>query len=458
MPIEIPKLSFELAPNVGPAIERSRTKLERLEKKLNASAFPQAMVEQAYEQWIQGNHGYFQRGIGANRLVALLLHHSELAADNALEVAIFRAAEAFPSRTLVIGLMAWCKLNWSRANGSAYQVALNQASHALGLVGGGQSKLRYGIGPLLPFLQEKDGHDTIAAQIGRGEGAWDRFIQHIGLTDFEVSGEFFERVAKTHLYALMDDCPASEFNEVVVGTAHSLCDGRLDGVLLPLISSVIHQVEKLGVDHEEIMQLAIRKIGDPTSPNWLAVDGLSALEKKKVSEAAYILDQWVNELFLDRFWQLITDRGRQQYWKKRKKSMRDVRLAISDAYYHQLPAELKVGEYRKRLHRTSNNALLIFKIGERSFIEFGERASGPLQVVHSSSQNGLRLADALNRSSRSAPIASIIDPASLKFHSATGQLLIRHGSYFAEEGKLNHNTNWQLRLDQWFAWVNRKMR
>ena len=458
MSIEIPKLHFELAPNVGPSIERGRLKLERLERKLSASAFPPAMAEQAYEHWQKGNHHYFQRGIGANRLVAMLLHHPELSDDEQLKQAVSRASVDYPSRTMVIGLMAWCKLNWQRANRSDFQAALHHSSMALNLVADGESKLQHGIGPLLPFLQMPDGHDAFAERIGQSEGAWDAFIQEIGVTEFEVSGEFFERVAKKYVYTLMENCPTSEFNELIVGTIQSLCGARLEGVLLTLISSVVNRVEELGVDHEGIMQLAIRKIGDPTSPAWLAVDDLSELERKQVSAAANILDQWVNELFLDRFWQLITDRGRQKYWRRRKKSMRDVRLAISESYFGQLPSELRAGEYRKRLHRTSTNALLIFKIGEKSFIEYGERASGPLQVVNSSSMNGIRLADSLSRSSRSAPMASTIDPLSLKFYSSTKQHLIRYGSEFSEEGKLDHMTNWEQRLDQWFAWVNRKKR
>jgi hypothetical protein len=132
--------------------------------------------------------------------------------------------------------------------------------------------------------------------------------------------------------------------------------------------------------------------------------------------------------------------------------MRDVRIAISDQYFTTLPVDLKKQGFLKRIHATTGNALLIFRIGNRHFIEFGERASGPLQVIVRDSQQESYLEKTLLRTPRTGNVRTPINPQQLKFYSSSEQFLVKDGRCF-NYGKLNHSGNWETNLDFWFKQV-----
>ena len=182
--------------------------------------------------------------------------------------------------------------------------------------------------------------------------------------------------------------------------------------------------DKNGLDHEALQKFTLETIGEINSSAWLAVDDLSVNEKATVERAKEIVESWITELFLERFWNLIDDTKRRRFWTKYQKHMRDVRLAISDRYWASLPEDLRSIQYKSRLHATSDNALLIFRIKHRTFIEFGERASGPLQVIEDSSSYTATVQRLLERSTRTRRAPQHINPQDLKFYSRTDTILI----------------------------------
>ena len=127
----------------------------------------------------------------------------------------------------------------------------------------------------------------------------------------------------------------------------------------------------------------------------------------------------------------------------------EVRLAISDRYWANLPEDLRSIQYKSRLHATSDNALLIFRIKHKTFIEFGERASGPLQVIDNSSRHEDALKRSLAGSIRTKRAPQHIYPQDLKFYSKTDQILIDSSGRMRDFGKLNHAVNWEKRLARW---------
>lgn len=457
MPIPPPHLEFTLSPAVENRLNYLQVRVERLAQRTASLAFPPAEAEKALERWQARDWGYFDRGIGANRLINLLLNCAELHDDNRLFKAIEHAGKHFASRTFTLGLMAWCKLNWNSPLRTRYQAVLRSVASNLELFQNGKSRLTYGSGPLLPFLQDPKG-DEAFVQWCEEQGGWEGGVQALKLAASEVSGMFFAASAKRYMLHLLESCPTSEFNEVVLPFLLSLVSGSLrESSLLPIAALAIVECDQRGVDHEGLMSFTMKHLGDVSDPIWKSVEGLSDLERSWVAKAEDVLEHWLNEMFLGRFWDLIADRRRQNYWRGKQRMMRNVRLAISEGYFQALPSDVKEGNYLKRLHSTTGNALLIFSIGDRVFIEFGDRASGPLQVIEERAQYGLKLNALLDRSQRGG-LRVPFDPSVVKFYSATNHLLFPADAAPNPVGKMNHAGNWENRLDRWFRAMQLKQR
>jgi hypothetical protein len=449
MPV-LPQLEFVLLPGTEEKLSRGLIRLDRVARKIQNSAHSEDVARKALEEWNAGNLDYFQSGTGLNRLISLLVNEASLAAEMNFQEAISTCIKRYSSKTAVYGLMGWCKTNWNQSHISFYREQLELASDDLQLLPNGVSKLKYGLGPLLGLLIDRDGAEDFAANALKAESGWNGYISQIKLRDSEISGDFFKSASKNYMLQLLgQNQNLSRISTEALEFLERVNDSNLKKSLLYLTSLTITVFDEKGLDHEALQKLTLETIGEINSSAWLAVDNLSLNEKATVERAREIVESWITELFLERFWNLIDDTKRRRFWTKYQKHMRDVRLAISDRYWANLPEDLRSIQYKSRLHATSDNALLIFRIKHKTFIEFGERASGPLQVIDNSSRHEDALKRSLAGSIRTKRAPQHIYPQDLKFYSKTDQILIDSSGRMRDFGKLNHAVNWEKRLARW---------
>ena len=449
MPV-IPQLEFVLLPGTEEELSRGLIKLERAARKIQNAAHSEDVARKALEEWNAGNLDYFQSGTGLNRLISLLVNEASLVADKKFRKAISNGIGHYSSKTAVYGLMGWCKSNWNQSHIGFYREQLQVAADELQLLPNGVSKLKHGLGPLLGLFTDRDGAEDFAANALRASDGWIGYVAQMKLRDSDISGDFFKSASKSYLLQLLGQTQnRGRLSTEALEFLSQVKDSNLKQSLLYLTSLTITGFDKNGLDHEALQKFTLETIGEINSSAWLAVDDLSVNEKATVERAKEIVESWITELFLERFWNLIDDTKRRQFWTKYQKHMRDVRLAISDRYWASLPEDLKSLQYKSRLHATSGNALLIFRIKHRTFIEFGERASGPLQVIDRSSRQEEILQRQLNGSIRTKRAPQHVNPQNLKFYSKTDQILIDANRRMRDFGKLNHTAYWEERLAIW---------
>lgn len=449
MPV-IPQLEFVLLPGTEEELSRGLIKLERAARKIQNAAHSEDVARKALEEWNAGNLDYFQSGTGLNRLISLLVNEASLAADMNFQGALSTCIRLYSSKTAVYGLMGWCKSNWNQSHISFYREQLQVAAGELQLLPNGVSKLKYGLGPLLGLFIARDGAEDFAANALRASDGWSGYVAQLKLRDSDISGDFFKSASKSYLLQLLGQTQnRGRLSTEALEFLSQVKDSNLKQSLLYLTSLTITGFDEKGLDHEALQKFTLETIGEINSSTWLAVDDLSVNEKATVERAKEIVESWITELFLERFWNLIDDTKRRRFWTKYQKHMRDVRLAISNRYWANLPEDLRSIQYKGRLHATSENALLIFRIKHRTFIEFGERASGPLQVIEQSSSYTATVQRLLERSTRTRRAPQHINPQDLKFYSRTDTILIDAEFRMRDYGKLNHNTSWEKKLAYW---------
>lgn len=449
MPV-LPQLEFVLLPGTVDKFDRGLIRLERVARKMQNAAHSEDVARKSLEEWRAGNLDYFKSGAGLNRLISLLLNEGSLVSDMNFQGAISTCIQIYSSKTAVYGLMSWCKSNWNSEQIGFYRSNLLQAVDELKLLTNEESKLKHGIGPLLSFLVDRDGPENFAILAENHPEGWTGVINKFKLRDSEVSGDFFMIASKNYLQQLIELARDRSWDQSEIMTfLEHIKASNLHSRLLYLTSLAITTYDEYSLDHEALQKFTLDNLGEVNGSKWLQVDNLSGNEQKTVQHAKAIIESWITELFLERFWGLIDDKGRRRFWKKYQKHMRNVHLAISNKYWSALPDDLRSIQYKSRLHSTSENALLIFSLKNRTFIEFGERASGPLQVIEHGSKQEKRLNRLLAESIRTKHAPQITNPQYLKFYSRTDTILIDKNYRMREYGKLNHSGNWEEKLSYW---------
>ena len=202
MPV-LPQLEFVLLPGTEEKLSRGLIRLDRVARKIQNSAHSEDVARKALEEWNAGNLDYFQSGTGLNRLISLLVNEASLAAEMNFQEAISTCIKRYSSKTAVYGLMGWCKTNWNQSHISFYREQLELASDDLQLLPNGVSKLKYGLGPLLGLLIDRDGAEDFAANALKAESGWNGYISQIKLRDSEISGDFFKSASKNYMLQLL---------------------------------------------------------------------------------------------------------------------------------------------------------------------------------------------------------------------------------------------------------------
>ena len=214
----------------------------------------------------------------------------------------------------------------------------------------------------------------------------------------------------------------------------------------------IRQVDKLGLNSTGIQEQTMNAVGDVDAAIWYEIQELDENAKATVRKGKEILEGWINELFLERFWHIVEDPRRRAFWKRYTREMRDVKLVLDEYLFRQIRHQLGEGAYRQRVFHGQQGGLLLFRFRGKMFVEFGGQAGGALQVVPLDHPKWERLMGELYRyrSDRKRPGGGM---ATWDFKLyGTNQTIYKGGQVLSEYGKFNHAGRWETSLREWMSW------
>lgn len=275
------------------------------------------------------------------------------------------------------------------------------------------------------------------------------FLNEIGMRQTAIKSEYFEVVIKQISSILISRLSRSNNDlEKIISICNLQNDGYITKPLQVLfISRVILKVEKEQMFNYDVRHYALENIGDVDNQNWRLSTGLSNNELETINKAKNVLEGWMTELFLERFWKVIDDPRRRMFWKKYSNRMSNIKIIIDDDLYEKLDDTLKRKPYINRLYRGNTEALLIFEINNKLFIEFGGYGGGSLQVypLHDDSADNFILMKQSKRVNKNSK------PFNTKLWVGyrIDQNLMNYLNVVREYGRFAHRGNWENRLTKW---------
>ena len=193
-------------------------------------------------------------------------------------------------------------------------------------------------------------------------------------------------------------------------------------------------------------------VGGVDEAIWKGVGDLDPSEQDIVREAHGTLEGWVNELFLERFWNVVEDPRRRQFWREYVKEMRNVRLILEPYLYRQVSGVLGDPAYARRVSHGHSGGVLMFHFRRKLYVEFGGQAGGALQVIPKdhSDLSAVNRALEWHRADRGGFSREGMRLTVLKVYGKD-KLIYRGGRVISEFGKFNHQGDWESSLREWMA-------
>lgn len=192
---------------------------------------------------------------------------------------------------------------------------------------------------------------------------------------------------------------------------------------------------------EKTKSIAFEKIGDPIDEyKWGYWQGANDEDKRKIDLAREILNGWLNEQFIESFFNSVTmDKDRKRFWKnfinKRERGKVQVKMFLNDTELCSMkrnPRHSKhVGSRLCRLRGTALNSIVI-KYKKYIFVEFSHTGNALYVYRADSTQtpnitsNDLYITDLRNTS---LPLVASEKGGYYYFYGKEGRLIHREGSW-----------------------------
>lgn len=219
------------------------------------------------------------------------------------------------------------------------------------------------------------------------------------------------------------------------------------------IANMVTITEKFGLDvKDEIRTLANRIIGDPSiDSKWAPSLDLNEKDKRRLSEAREIMKRWVNERFVEFFFEYSVDnKYRRLFWKKLSEHITELR--INGTYFVRKRLEqnddireLLISNPKRFVRTNDSNTAVIMKIRDRYFIEYSEMGRASYCFL----ENNRRFLSIYNRSS--------FDPSSFIDGSMPVLFNREYKSAYnlKNEGRVSHRGEhlWIYAYAEWFRRV-----
>ena len=218
-----------------------------------------------------------------------------------------------------------------------------------------------------------------------------------------------------------------------------------------LVSKMIIQANQAAFANlqDKIKKFAFIQIGDPTIiAFWLPFENANESEKKEISEARNILDEWIAKQFIDIFFRLcINDVRRKRFWLKvASKNMVSFKVYGPIRTKNILKRDERIVDYlEERFNIVASSrdiSAFVLYIGDYMLIEFSDAG----YAFYAYKINGRSKPNMNNR---------LYSVDQLR-NGAMPMLVYRSGysiNYTNTEGRLTHNDgelNWEQVFEYWF--------
>ena len=439
-------ISFELKEETIRIGKISLKTIQSINDKLVPSGAPINQVEEALKHFQESDFDYFDSKRKSRALCCVILYPDLFdTIQSRISFSKFTTIITnYPSKSIAYHLLLAVMLYWKQSFTQKTLFDLcknyfisnnyNQASN--------QFKIS-------KYVFDPNGIKLLVDRHTQYKGDLFSYLSEIGMRQTAIKSEYFEAVIKQISSILILGLSKNNDN---IEPILNICNLQNSGYIskptqILFISRIIHKVENEKMLNVEIRHYVLENIGDVDDQNWSLSSGLSKNELATISNAKDILEGWMTELFLDRFWKVIDDQRRRKFWKKYSRRMTNIQIIIDDNLYKKLDDTLKKEPYINRLYRGNNEALLIFEIKNKLYIEFGGYGGGSLQVypLHNDSANNF----ILMKQSKLVNLFPKTFNTKLWIGYKKEQNLMEQLNIVREYGRFAHRGNWEDRLTKW---------
>src|SRR5690606_7251057 len=145
-----------------------------------------------------------------------------------------------------------------------------------------------------------------------------------------------------------------------------------------LISKIIIQANKPEFSNlqDSIKKIAFTQIGDPSNvSNWTAFDNATEMERREISEARNILNEWITQQFINVFFNVcINDERRKKFWLRFASKISSFKVYGPLHTKNILKRDERISEYVDARFETVSSrrdvSAFILYIGDYMLIEF----------------------------------------------------------------------------------------
>lgn len=200
-------------------------------------------------------------------------------------------------------------------------------------------------------------------------------------------------------------------------------------------------------EQNQLINLAISLIGDPSIESKWAFAKATPEEKQNLEDARTILNGWVKEKFITIFFdKCVHETRRKNFWLEHIKWIRDFKVVCTETTFNILKSDSRLTElidennnvYVLNTESHLDKAALILTVGNYYMVEFSD--VGSIYLYQQSSNLG-RIIQNLN----------ITNFGELKRPRIE---TIQSFSLYHEEGKLPHEKGWENTLYKWMDYYN----
>ena len=444
--VKVTNISFNLSEETIRIGREAERKVLSITNSLLPKELPENRVEEAVMQFKNLNYSYFDSKRKARALSCLILNPELIPCiQSDKKLAQFEAIIIkHPSKNIGYYLLLAVLQSWNKQFTKKALIKLTQTYLEIN-----NYNLDSNLFKISKYIFDSKGEENLSNDFAEYNGEILDFLKLIGLPMTAMKSEFTEAIIKRISKTLLYELNSSNNN---VKPIYDLCLLHKDSyiskdVQVLLISQLINKVNKVRMLNDDVRTFALDNIGDVSHHHWRLTNGLSSLEIATISSAKNVLQGWMTDLFLDKFWKLIDDPQRRRFWKSYSSKMSDVKIILDIDLYRQLDDSVKVSPYLNRIHLGSNGAVLIFEINSKLFVEFGGYAAGPLQVYKDSGViNSIVKSLTVSSFSKRAPYR--YSNNSLKRFTVNDNLMDGN-TILRDFGRIPHVGGWQSKLRIW---------
>lgn len=298
------------------------------------------------------------------------------------------------------------------------------------------------------YFNSKNGDLILGDTIAKLNKPIQEATKILGVPDSWFTYAYFSKVILTY-YERNKNRISDEIdnlNKVLLTHNSSITNKRL-------ISKIIIQANKPEFSNlqDSIKKIAFTQIGDPSNvSNWTAFDNATEMERREISEARNILNEWITQQFINVFFNVcINDERRKKFWLRFASKISSFKVYGPLHTKNMLKRDERIAEYVDARFETVTSkkdvSAFILYIGDYMLIEFSNEGYAFYAYKINSPY----------KPSLSYQLNSVDD-----LRNASMPMAIQSDNYydyFNDEGRLTHRDGNQIWETRFNSWMNKKI-